>query len=176
MGPSIYDLYSAVQGWILSHLTPCQRSDTQDALFSQSHQQLSVYTGQRHELVHPGPITNGFDGLNWFMWISRENVLLLPRVLPMEANAASGISANTRNKGRKKEEAAEANEKPPAAVFSGRGCEDKPLCFRWADISPSSGGPQNINILKLDFHRYLLRSWNSESARMPQLLLLDYLK
>lgn len=43
---------------------------------------------------------------------------------PMEASAASGISANTRNKGRKKEAAAEANEKPPAGVLSGRGSED----------------------------------------------------
>lgn len=63
---------------------------------------------------------------------------------PMEASAASGISANTRNKGRKKEAAAEANEKPPAGVLSGRGSEDTPSGFRSADISPSSGGPQNI--------------------------------
>lgn len=38
-------------------------------------------------------------GLNCFKWINRQNVLMRLCILLMEANAAPGISANTRTKG-----------------------------------------------------------------------------
>lgn len=111
-----------------------------------------MYAGQGCEPLnlHPGGTTNGFAAFAWFMPISRQNVLPLPHVLPMEADAASGIPANTRTKGRKKGEADEANEKPPAAVFTGRGCENPPALDGPTSARPP-GPTKHPNTLKLDF-------------------------